>query len=282
VTTDDTTCSIKPNTQLAELIRRAVLIIWDEAPMNSRYVFETVDKTLRDILRTSPSLKQSKPFGGKTVLLGGDFRQILPVVPKGRRADIVHVSLNQSELWKHCEVLTLSENMRLKQTDKLSDTEIQQNAAFANWLLRIGDGTEKTKCRGDENEGTWIKIPEEFLLEANVEPIETIFNSTYAAFKENFTDPTYLMERAILTPTNETIHELNAFVLQKVTGDVIEYLSADKIDEATGPFNDSDNLFPPEFLNTLTLPGKAYYTIYKILTNKTLTYDHCCFRYAKS
>jgi ATP-dependent DNA helicase PIF1 len=25
------------------------------------------------------------PFGGKVVVLGGDFRQILPVIPKGSR-----------------------------------------------------------------------------------------------------------------------------------------------------------------------------------------------------
>ncbi|XP_019157246.1 PREDICTED: uncharacterized protein LOC109153829 [Ipomoea nil] len=31
-------------------------------------------------------------FGGKTVVLGGDFRQILPVIPKGTRQDIVGAS----------------------------------------------------------------------------------------------------------------------------------------------------------------------------------------------
>jgi ATP-dependent DNA helicase PIF1 len=40
-----------------------------------------------------------KIFGGKTVILGGDFRQILLVVPKGKREDIVSASLPQSHLW---------------------------------------------------------------------------------------------------------------------------------------------------------------------------------------
>jgi hypothetical protein len=36
----------------------------------------------------------NKPFGGKVVVLGGDFRQILTVVRKGRRGDIVYSTIN--------------------------------------------------------------------------------------------------------------------------------------------------------------------------------------------
>ncbi|GKF14902.1 DNA helicase [Tanacetum coccineum] len=72
--TDTSVCSIKKNTQLANLIKETSLIIWDEAPMNDRRCFETLDRTLRDILNKPDAL-----FGGKTVMLGGDFRQTLPV-----------------------------------------------------------------------------------------------------------------------------------------------------------------------------------------------------------
>jgi len=34
------------------------------------------------------------PFGGKLIVLSGDFRQILPVVTKGSIADIVTASLS--------------------------------------------------------------------------------------------------------------------------------------------------------------------------------------------
>jgi hypothetical protein len=33
------------------------------------------------------------PFGGKTIVFSGDFRQVLPVVRKGSRAQIVGASL---------------------------------------------------------------------------------------------------------------------------------------------------------------------------------------------
>jgi ATP-dependent DNA helicase PIF1 len=42
--------------------------------------------------------------GGKIVVFGGDFRQILPVVPKGSRVDIVHATINSSFLWRNCKV----------------------------------------------------------------------------------------------------------------------------------------------------------------------------------
>uniref|UniRef100_A0A1J3HC41 ATP-dependent DNA helicase n=1 Tax=Noccaea caerulescens TaxID=107243 RepID=A0A1J3HC41_NOCCA len=48
------------------------------------------------------------PFGGKTVLLGGDFRQTLPVIPQGTRADTVLASIRQSYLWDYCKVFSLN------------------------------------------------------------------------------------------------------------------------------------------------------------------------------
>ena len=74
---DQSMCAVKKNTLMAKLLIETDLIIWDEAPMNDRRCFETLDRTLRDIL-TNPY----NPFGGKTVMLGGDFRQTLPVKKK--------------------------------------------------------------------------------------------------------------------------------------------------------------------------------------------------------
>nr|GEV79213.1 helicase [Tanacetum cinerariifolium] len=47
---EKSTCCIKQNTHLAELMKEVQLIIWDEAPMTQKYAFEALDKTLRDIL----------------------------------------------------------------------------------------------------------------------------------------------------------------------------------------------------------------------------------------
>ncbi|GKE63744.1 ATP-dependent DNA helicase PIF1-like protein, partial [Tanacetum coccineum] len=54
---ENSTCSIKQNTQLAELMQEVQLIIWDEAPMTQRYAFEALDTTLRDIMGFKDSEK---------------------------------------------------------------------------------------------------------------------------------------------------------------------------------------------------------------------------------
>ncbi|XP_051141165.1 uncharacterized protein LOC127258388 [Andrographis paniculata] len=100
-------CSINLNSNLAHLIREYSLIIWDEAPMMHHHGFEAVNRTLQDILKSSEIFCRNKPFGGKLCILGGDFKQILPVVTKGRREAIVEAYLHNSELWNQCKVIHL-------------------------------------------------------------------------------------------------------------------------------------------------------------------------------
>ena len=76
-------CNIKTQTQRADLIRNAYLIIWDELPMTHRYCVEALERSLRDITR------QNKLFGGKSKLLPGDWRQIGPVSKIDSPTDVV-------------------------------------------------------------------------------------------------------------------------------------------------------------------------------------------------
>ncbi|KEH16891.1 PIF1-like helicase, partial [Medicago truncatula] len=97
----------------ADLMHAAKLIIWGEAPMMHQWCFEVVDRSLRDIMFKNDPLNALKPFGGMTVVLGGDFRQILPFFRGGTRPDIVDVSVNSSNILAYCNVLRLTVNMRL-------------------------------------------------------------------------------------------------------------------------------------------------------------------------
>ena len=45
--------------------------------MTQRQAIEILDRTLQDIMGCI------EPFGGKVIAFGGDFRQVLPVVPRG-------------------------------------------------------------------------------------------------------------------------------------------------------------------------------------------------------
>ena len=60
--------------------------------------YEAIDRLMRD-LRDNEAL-----FGGVTVLVAGDFRQCLPVVPRGSTADQLYACLKASYLWRHIQV----------------------------------------------------------------------------------------------------------------------------------------------------------------------------------
>ncbi|KAL6727256.1 hypothetical protein Aduo_009148 [Ancylostoma duodenale] len=59
--------------------------------MAPKQTFEAVDKLLQDIMQTQTI------FGDKIMVLGGDFRQILPVVRRGGRAEVVPTN-NEEEI----------------------------------------------------------------------------------------------------------------------------------------------------------------------------------------
>ncbi|KAF1884440.1 hypothetical protein Lal_00028318 [Lupinus albus] len=53
--------------ELAELLKQTKLIIWDKAPMTHKFLFETLDKSLGNIMGTTNG---STLFGGKVVIFG--------------------------------------------------------------------------------------------------------------------------------------------------------------------------------------------------------------------
>ncbi|KAH1232889.1 hypothetical protein GmHk_09G025454 [Glycine max] len=85
-------------------------------------------------------------FGGKVIVFGGDFRQILPVIPRGSCSDIINATINSSYLWPSCEVLTFTKNMRLQGNAQSIDD--QETTKFAKWILDIGD-----EVIGNQNDG---------------------------------------------------------------------------------------------------------------------------------
>ncbi|XP_076901008.1 uncharacterized protein LOC143555322 [Bidens hawaiensis] len=98
----NSTCNIPMQTGTVALIRLARLIIWDEASNANRQGIEAVHCTMQDIMGST------LPFGGKLMLMGGDFRQVLPIVMRATRAQIVNASFRMSPLWSSTEKLRLS------------------------------------------------------------------------------------------------------------------------------------------------------------------------------
>lgn len=238
--TNNSMCSIPKEGLLAGLLHLTGIIIWDEVTMQLHYAFESVDCTCCDVCNTD------EPFGGITVVFGGDFQQILPVVVKGSHEDIVSASLQHSYLWPEVNILWLTKNMWLENDDN-------ESWIFAQWLLNTGHG------RNTDADGT-IYLPAHMHCSSSEALMDFIYPSIE---QEGVPPPSYFLKQIILAAWNSDVDKSNAVVLAKMNGEERVYCSADSvITEAGADTNPDDNPFPPEFLHTLTAlglpPGKLH------------------------
>ncbi|XP_073280533.1 uncharacterized protein [Primulina huaijiensis] len=217
--------------------------------MTHKFCFEALDKSMKDIMRFVNPSSLYMSFGGKTVVFGGDFRQILHVIPKGSRHDIVLATINSSYLWRHCKVLRLMKNMRLRKLG--SDQEYTEMKKFSDWTTNLGDGKI-----GEENDGyATIDIPNELLLKDYNDPIATIVESTYLLFGNTVSDATYFQQRAILAPTLDVVQSVNEYIISMNHSDGKLYLSSDTTCHSDKNIDLLTNVYTPEFLNAIKCSG---------------------------
>jgi len=209
----------------AEEIKAFDLFVWDEAPMASKYVLKMIDRKLRELM------KVNKPFGGKTIVLSGDFRQILPIRRNATRTEIIDLLIKKSPLWKHFIIHNLVKNMRANPGE----------LKFANDLLDIGNGVA--------GKDGYIQVPDKCITEKNL--VQEIFGDIFET--KNFAD---LPNRAILATLNCTVDQYNEEVLQAFPGDFEKpYISIDETDPK------SKMPVSIEFLNALQCSSLADHKI---------------------
>ena len=242
------TLNITAQTDLAKLVRRAELIIWDEAPMMHRYQLEALDLTLRDLMREElgyETINEMPRFGGKVVVVAGDFRQTLPVLKKASRAQILDAALTRSDLWKYFEVFPLTENMRIQNT---TGDDREKLEWFGKWLLDVGNGAL------DLDEAETIEIPPELCLDAGADAealVDWVFPNLAERCRQGDKALTWLAERAVLAPLNAQVDEINDKVIAKFPSEAQWVcLSADECAEA-----DDVLKWPKELLNTFEASG---------------------------
>ena len=119
--------TIKRQSSLAQLIRKSKIIIWDEAPMAHKNILFWLDRQLRDIMNVN------KQFGGKVLLLCGDFKQLPPVVPHATQKAVMSASIKTSTYFETATILKLTRNERLrKHLRELSVSDVDKSKAFRN------------------------------------------------------------------------------------------------------------------------------------------------------
>ncbi|XP_024990596.1 uncharacterized protein LOC112524886 [Cynara cardunculus var. scolymus] len=221
-------CNLKKQSGTAKLLWDAKIIIWDEVSMAKRQAVEALDRTMQDI--TGVTL----PFGGKIMVMGGEFRQVLLVIRRGTRAQIVDSSLRMSPLWSSIKKIHLTLNMRAR-----------SDPWFSDFLLRVGDGDEEMM------EESFIRIPDDMAIaytnkdKSKHDLIDAIFPS----LQINGADSNYIISRAIFSTKNENVDEINDQLIDRFCGDEKVYYSFDEAED------DRNNFYPMEFLNSLTISG---------------------------
>lgn len=192
---EKTACTVSKQSDLAKLLRATSLIIWDEASMAKKEDIEALDDMLRDITDVDYI------FGGKVVVLGGDFRQVLPVIPKGSKEDCINASLVRSTIWPMLKKFKLKENMRAR-----------LDPSFSKFLLRVGNGIEMV------DQLDQIEIPRSMLLESKDRPssIQDLIDFVFPDLNEYANNAITMTSSAILTPKNNCADEINDTLMSEV------------------------------------------------------------------
>ena len=172
------------------------------------------------------------------MVFGGDFRQILPVIRRGTRGDVVSASLNRSSLWRYVKVLNLTINMRLR---KLSSQDSLEVSKFSNFLLRVGEDTEL------EDEDHMIHIDDKFIVPGI--DISDLVSSVYGDIVNNYLDQDFMSCRILMSPKNETVDAINDYVMRQIPGDAQTFKSVDSVDDTQAA------IYPTEFLKSLNPNG---------------------------
>lgn len=234
---ENPTCNISKNSGMGKVLQQCKIIVWDECTMAHKKSLEALDITLKD-LRNNQEL-----FGGALILLAGDFRQTLPVIPRSTAADELNACLKSSNLWRHVQKLTLTTNVRVQLQNDSSAAE------FSKHLLDIGNG----KVPIDGSTGL-ITLPNNFCLitQTKAELVQSVFPN----IAQNYKNYEWLSERAILAGKNKDVGELNDNILNDIPGQIVTYKSVDTVTNADDVVN-----YPTEFLNSLDLPGMPYHRL---------------------
>ena len=171
-------------------------------------------------------MENNKPFGGKVVILSGDFRQILPVEPKP--IDSINTCLKKSYLWTDGVIkpVSLTVNERVRQ--------FGGHDSYATFLMYVGLGLLKTKkktlvAQFKEYTEDFIRFPSKV---GDVEIVKK-FNNL-----EHFVDDLFpnlgssdgIPQAVVLTPKNKNMNQINSMCLAryKPNEDPIPLISTDK------------------------------------------------------
>ncbi|XP_021734891.1 uncharacterized protein LOC110701566 [Chenopodium quinoa] len=129
-------------------------------------------------------------FGGKLNILGGDFRQVLPVLPHKSQRQAVEARIVTSYVWTALTRFKLKENQRA-----------HEDLAFSSFLLSLGNGELQ------KSESNYVKLPDGMIqhLLMKEDPVLKIIKATFPKVEKGTITSDIFADREILTPMNDDV-----------------------------------------------------------------------------
>ena len=194
----------------AAQLKRAKLLIFDEVSMIHGHALRAVDDFLRELME-----KPRSTFGGKTVVLSGDFRQLLPVVTGGERSQTIVASA--FPFWRAVRRYRLTQNVRMN-----------DDSTYATFVLDVGNGTV-----------TSVEFPPQCMVQSLDKLIDEVL----------FCHDSERTAALLLAAINEDVDRINRIASSRVEGEETTYYSQDShnVEGEVG--------LPVEVLNSMTPSG---------------------------
>ena len=222
--------NITDNSQLGQLIKHHLkVLVWDEAAMAHRDIFDSVDYNFRRLRN-----KLDLPFGGVSVILGGDFRQCLPVVRNGTRAEQVSASILRSENFHKFAQFYLHDNIRVEQCIHTNPARAERLREWSAALLEVGNGTCSSCTDNDEDHTSSVPSLLAHKAIATLDDVNSMICDTFGDLTALSTlHPEELACRsqvhsAILCPLHVSVDYINARCLDMWTGTATSKVSVDE------------------------------------------------------
>jgi hypothetical protein len=163
--------------------------------MAKKQTIEALDQMLQDVNESN------LPFSGK-VMFGGDFHQVLHVVPKATRHEQTDTSLVTSYLWPLLQKIRLTENMRAK-----------LDPMFSEYVLQVGNGTKLITIDNKIELPTTMIIP----YIDDMTSLNALIDIVFLNINEYSNNLDIMINRAILTPKNDCVDEINNLLINRFT-----------------------------------------------------------------
>ncbi|KAL6545570.1 hypothetical protein OROGR_009444 [Orobanche gracilis] len=158
-------------------------------------------------------------------------------------------------LFEECAILLLRKTVvqllkEMEQQSGSSRYEVEETKEFAEWILKVGDGTI-----GDMITDGEAILSDDILIRDSGDPVASIVCDIYPEIMHASCSPEIFKDRAILAPTNDMFDEINNYVMLQMSSNERTYLSSDSICKEDGEINLDDDVYSVEYLNTIKCSG---------------------------